>query len=117
MTLIHDQKNNVVGYLLDQLIISVEDNKLMGIILGHCVYNEHATLIGIHFKEKIMDTTGETIAVLKSMRSNADKLSSVRHRLMAEGWAIIEKIKEHVCSRVEEKSVWSKRNFADVLAS
>jgi len=49
MTLVYDHENNAVAYLFNQLIISVTNNKLMGIILGHCVYGAQAKLIGTYF--------------------------------------------------------------------
>jgi hypothetical protein len=114
MTFIYDHKNNAVAYLFNQLIISVADNKLMGIILGHCVYGMQAKLIGTYFKEKIIDTKGETIAALKT-GSLPDKVSVNKESFIAESWAMIRKIKEHFCPFVEEKLVWSKKNFSDIL--
>ena len=116
MSLIHDQKNNVVGYLFNHLIISVKDNKLIGIILGNCVYTANAKLIGTYFKEKIIDTKGETIAVVKTIISQTDKLLSERHQFIDESWEIIKKIKADVYGLVKEKSVWSKNSFIDVLS-
>jgi hypothetical protein len=115
MTLIYDYENNVVAYLFNQLIISATNNKLMGIILGHCVYGMQAKLIGTYFKEKIIDTKGETIASVKTT-STPNKLSLNKEHFIAEGWAMIRKIKEHFCPFVQEKLVWSKTNFTEILS-
>jgi hypothetical protein len=115
MTLIYDYQNNAVAYLFNQLIISVTNNKLVGIILGHCVYGTQAKLIGTYFKEKIIDTKGETIALLKNA-STPDKLSINKEQFITESWAMIRKIKEHFCPFIEEKLVWSKNNFTDILS-
>jgi hypothetical protein len=114
MTLICDHENNVVAYLFNQLIISVTNDKLMGIILGHCVYGMQAKIIGTYFKEKIIDTKGETIGSLKTV-STPNKFLFNKEHFIAEGWAMIRKIKEHFCPFVEEKLVWSENNFIDVL--
>lgn len=114
MIFIYDYKNTEVAYLFNQLIISVADNKLMGIILGHCVYGLHAKLIGTYFKEKIIDTKGETIAALKTV-SMPDKLAFNKEAFITECWGMIRKIKEHFSPFVEEKLVWSKNNFSDIL--
>src|SRR6476660_2773776 len=116
MTFIYDDKNNQVAYLFNQLIISVTNNKLMGIILGHCVYGLQAKLIGTYFKEKIIDTKGETIAELKTV-STPDKLSVNKEHFKTESWGMIRKIKEHFSPFVEEKLVWSKNNFIDILST
>jgi hypothetical protein len=116
MTFIYDKKNEVVGYLFNQLIISVNDNRLIGIILGHCVYGLQAKLIGIYFKEKIIDTTGETFAALKTVPP-PDRLLFNKERFIAEGWVMISKIKEHFSPFVEEKLVWSKNSFLDILST
>jgi hypothetical protein len=115
MTLIYDYENNVVAYLFNQLIISATNNKLMGIILGHCVYGMQAKLIGTYFKEKIIDTKGETIASVKTT-STPNKLSLNKEHFITEGWAMIRKIKEHFCPFVQEKLVWSKTNFTEILS-
>lgn len=116
MTLIHDQKNDVVGYLFNHLIISIKENKLIGIILGNSVYSSNAKLIGTYFKEKITDTKGETIAILKTIISRTDKLPD-RHSFIEESWEIIKKIKAHIYSPIQEKSVWSKKSLIDALSS
>lgn len=115
MTLIHDQKNNAVGYLFDHLIVSVKENKLIGIILGNSVYSSNAKLIGTYFKEKIIDTKGETIAVLKTIISRSDKIPD-RHRFIEESWEIIKKITAHIYAPTQEKSVWSEKSFIDALS-
>jgi len=115
MTAIYDKKNEAVGYLRDQLIISADDNRLMGIILGHCVYGLQAKLVGTYFKEKIIDTQGETLAELKTV-TPPDKLLFNKEQFIAQGWATISKIKEHFSPFVEEKLIWSKNNFIHVLS-
>ena len=113
MTSVHDNKNNVVAYLDNQLIISAADKKLIGVILGHCVYGAQAKLIGIYFKGKIINIKGEIIATLKITAANP--LSLNKHHFIAEGWTIIKKIKEHFCSFIEEKPVWSEDSLTETL--
>ena len=116
MTTVHDDKNNVVAYLYNQLIISSADNELIGIILGHCVYGTQARLTGIYFKGKIINIKGEIIATLKTA-ATAKPLSFNTHYFVAQSWGIIKKIKEHFCSFVEEKSIWSKESLTETLLS
>ena len=116
MMLIQNRYDNTIAYLLDQLIISVSENKLMGMILGHCVYNAQSKLIGIYFKNKIIDEQGETIAVLKAGSFHLTSIFSKDH-FISERWALIKRIKQHYCPFVEAKSVWSAKSFMDVLAS
>jgi len=116
MTFIYDDKNNQVAYLFNQLIISVTNNKLIGIILGHCVYGLQAKLIGTYFKEKIIDTNGETIGALKTV-SKDEKLPFNKEHFITEGWSMIRKIKEHFSPFVEEKLIWSKNNLIDILST
>lgn len=117
MVLIEDHQNNIVAYLLDQMIISIDDKKVIGLILGHCVYNSKSQIIGIYSKNKILDTKGETIAQIKTILQNQGNLLPARKHFIIQGWELIKKITVHVCAPVKEKFQWSKNNFTDVLAS
>lgn len=115
MLFIHDYKNAIVAYLNDGKIVSAGDNKLIGLIVGHCVYNATSKLVGIYFKSKIMDTKGETIAEIETVSNERDTLPEKKD-FTWEAWALLKK-KEHTCSFIQEKATWSKNNFTDVLAS
>src|SRR5436305_12461214 len=96
MNIIQNDKNDVVAYLSDQLIVSASNNKLLGIILGHYVYNVHAKLIGIYSKKKIINTEGEAIATVELMTSKLEKDFFTKSYFKADAWSILQKIKNHV---------------------
>jgi len=115
MKTICDSRENEVAYIVDQLIISSNDDKLLGVILGHCVFGIHSELIGIYFKEKIRNKKGEIIATLKYDSNNHHQIVNNRNNFITQGWSIIDKIKEHFCSFIEEKPVWSKVPITEAL--
>jgi hypothetical protein len=110
MYIIQDKNKAKVAWLRNNIIISIYDEKVIGVTLGHCVFSVNGELIGKIFNNKFFLSTGKIIGTVINLpvEYEFNELTTLN-----DAWKIISKIKEHQCIWINETQVWDTSNFFD----
>jgi hypothetical protein len=113
MTPINNQYGQPVAYLHLNIILNIEQNKVLGLILGNCVFGEADVPVGKFFKDSFRKTNGKIIAEL------GEETSPVRPSnepaILKQAWEKLAAVKNHLCMWVDEKNEWSEKSFTHFL--
>ena len=115
MNPIIDQKGKAVAYLYNKLLLDEKQQKVIGVVLGNCVFSYKAELVGKYFNNTFRNLDGDIVALL----SNEYNLEPLINQLeiINDVWKILMKIKNHVCVWIPEHSEWTKQSFSEFLSS
>lgn len=113
MTPINNQYGQPIAYLHLNIILNTAQDKVLGLILGNCVFGESDAPVGKFFKDSFRKTNGKIIAEL------GEETSPVRPSnepaILKQAWENLTAVKNHLCVWVEEKSEWSEESFSSFL--
>ncbi len=113
MELLKDQQGKIEGYYLKNCIVD-PDFKVIGVVLGHCLFNFHGDICGKYFRGEVRDLDGCIVADTEIGTADYHgKLDS--GELLKDAWEIISRIKDHSCPSVEENNDWSSISLKDLL--
>lgn len=113
MTTIVNDKDETVAYLYQTIILDISQTKVLGLILGNCVFGQHTAPVGKFFKDTFWKQNGKIVAKLGSEIFPC-KLANER-QILADAWLMLSNVKEHVCMWVEEKEKWSQESLVSFL--
>jgi len=114
MNSIVDKNGATIGYLHQNIIIDEKQDKVLGIILGNCVFGGDKAPIGKFFNNTFRKKNGKIIAKLGT--EVISKKNPKDAKLTLEAWQLLTKVKDHVCMWIEEKKTWTKQGFAEYLS-
>lgn len=114
MTSIIDKNGSTVAYLLHNIIVDEKQEKVLGIILGNCVFGGDKAPIGKFFNDTFRKKNGKIIAKLGKEISSKKNPPNAKFTL--EAWQLLTKVKDHVCMWIEEKKSWTKQSFLEYLS-
>ena len=61
---IHEKKQNLIAWLHNNIIISIDQETVIGVILGNCVFSRNKSLIGKLIHDKIYLSNGMIIGTV-----------------------------------------------------
>ena len=113
MTPIVNQYGETVAFLHLNIIINQQQDTVLGLILGNCVFGETDAPVGKFFKDCFRKINGKIIAEL------GEETSPVRPSdepfILKQAWEKLTAVKNHLCVWVDEKDEWSEENFLSFL--
>ena len=115
MTSIVDKNGTTIAYLHQNIIIDEQQEKVLGIILGNCVFGGDKAPIGKFFNDTFRKKNGKIIAKLG--KDISPKKNPGDTKLTLEAWNLLTKVKEHVCMWIDEKKTWTKQSFLEYLSA
>ena len=114
MQAIYNHSKELVAYQFKNVIIHPDDFSVLGLVLGNCLFDKEANVLGKLFHHKVLNLAGEVMAYKDEspfqMPANFDNLDCIQ-----KGWQILIKIKNHSCPWIIEKKSWSKTTIAESL--
>lgn len=113
MTPIVDQQGNTIAYLHLNIILNQQQDAVLGLVLGNCVFGEADAPIGKFFKDTFRKMNGKIIAELGEGTSPARPLNEPA--ILKQAWSKLTAVKDHLCMWVEEKNTWSDEDFSAFL--
>lgn len=113
MTTIVNDKGETVAYLYLTIILDLNQSKVLGLILGNCVFGQHTAPIGKFFKDTFRKQNGKIVAKLG--KEVFPKKPSNEKQVLADAWTMLSNVREHVCMWVEENEKWTQESFAGFL--
>lgn len=113
MTPILDQHGMTVAYLHLNIILNTEQDRVLGLVLGNCVFGAADSPVGKFFKDTFRNMRGEIVAELASTTSPLRP--SNEPLILQQAWQKLTGVKNHLCTWIEEKKHWSGDEFASFL--
>lgn len=113
MLQICNQAGMAEAYVVKNIIVNKENSNAIGVVLGNCVFNKQGSFIGKTMKHFIYNKQGEIVGKLSLNSLDQDATNS--SKIVTQGWSIVELIKDHGSSWIENKEQWSAVSISDVL--
>lgn len=114
MTTLMDREGKLSAYLYNNMIISARLNKVIGIVLGHCVFGRTGAVKGKLINKTFYSLSGEIISWEHEWpRITTEKFDMME--LQQDGWAILSNIKDHYCPWINLCQQWSSMGVDDLL--
>jgi hypothetical protein len=113
MRILVDEQGNTVAYLYKKAIVDKSFSKVLGVVLGNCLFAKADEPVGRIFNDTFRDEQGNIIARLTNQHQVEHQLNAADIRNGA--WEIMMQIKEHVCNWLPDKKVWSSENIESFL--
>ncbi len=114
MTSIVDKSGQTIAYLYQNIILDIKQERVMGLILGNCVFGRQQSPVGKFFNDTFRKKNGKIIAKLGEEISS--KRLAKEKQFSLEAWQILTKVKDHVCIWIDEKKSWTKQDFIEYLS-
>lgn len=104
MTTLSDKSKNEIEAIVHNHILILPSGEIIGVIIGHCVFDRHGVVRAKYFTNTLYDLEGKILAKRSgseaSLNLNADQL-------LNEGWKIISVIKDLDCPKIHPANKWS----------
>ncbi len=113
MTAILDKSGKTIGYLYQNMILDINQQEVMGLILGNCVFGKQKSPVGKFFNDTFRKKNGKIIGILGE--SVDLKKNPKDAQLSLQAWKILVDVKDHVCLWIDEKKSWTKQDFREYL--
>ncbi len=114
MYVIKVKKEEVVALVANNIVFTADDNRVIGILIGDCLYGKSKIMVGKIFNSTVYLITGEIIGKLEV--SSQHKIKTIRKDHLAEAWSILTGVKEHTTKWIVEKNSWSKVGLIESLS-
>lgn len=115
MISIVDKSGNTIAFLYQNMILDTSQQKVIGLLLGNCVFGKQVSPVGKFFNDTFRKKNGKIIAKLGEEITSKKPPKDAHLSLQA--WQILTKVKDHVCIWIDEKKSWTKQNFLEHLAA
>lgn len=115
MISILDKSGNTIAFLYQNMILDTSQQKVIGLLLGNCVFGKQVSPVGKFFNDTFRKKNGKIIARLGEEITSKKPPKDAHLSLQA--WQILTKVKDHVCIWIDEKKSWTKQNFLEHLAA
>ncbi|MEO8171430.1 MAG: hypothetical protein ABI581_00050 [Sediminibacterium sp.] len=114
MQALRNHSGELIAYQYLNMILHPDNLQVLGLVLGNCVFDLKAKVLGKLFQEKVYNFSGEVLA----SRSNASLPLPVNmdttHCIM-DAWKILLMIKDHSCPWVTTKETWAPASLAEFI--
>ena len=114
MTTIVDKSGKTVAFLYQNIILDLNQEKVVGLILGNCVFGQQQAPAGKFFKDTFRKKNGKIIAKLG--KDNSSQKPKNEKQLLLSAWQLLSQMKDHVCMWIDEKDTWTKEEFLEYLS-
>lgn len=115
MTTIINKSGETIAYLYQNMILDISREKVIGLLLGNCVFGKQTEPAGKFFNDTFRKKNGKIIAKLGVDVSSTFKKSPKDAQLSLQAWQILTRVDNHVCLWIEEKKSWTKQSFIEYL--
>lgn len=106
MYIIKVKNEEVIAIVDNNIVFTVNDNQVIGILIGDCLYGKSKVMVGKIFNSTVYLINGEIIGKVEV--SSQHKIKTIRKDHLTEAWSILTGVKEHTTKWIEEKKTWSK---------
>jgi len=114
MRILVDEQGNTVAYLYKKAIVDKSLSKVLGVVLGNCLFAKADQPVGRMQGDTLLDEQGNSIAKVTYQHQ------PIEHHLNAAdirngAWEILMQIKDYVGGLLPDKKVWSSEGVESFL--
>jgi hypothetical protein len=114
MYIIKSKNEDVVAVIQNNIVFSVEQQVVVGILIGDCLYGKSFKMIGKIFNSTVYLLNGSIAGIVEV--SNAHKVKVIKKEHMVDAWAILSGVKEHTSQWITEKKTWAQKELLEYLS-
>lgn len=103
-------RNNATVAVIHNNIIALPNGRVIGILLGHCVFGSEGNVLAKYFKHTLFTLDGKKIALENGA---ADKANVDTQQLVQQAWELIMKIRDHTCPIISPTDTWSDKTVEE----
>lgn len=114
MHALYNHAGEVIAYQYLNVLIHPENLQVLGLVLGNCVFDHQAKVLGKLFQQNVYNLSGEVMA-RKSDESIPLPEGIDSTNCSAEAWNILLQVKDHACPWVAVKNAWANASLAESI--
>lgn len=114
MYIIKVQNEDIVALVANNIVFTTDDNRVIGILIGDCLYGKSRVMVGKIFNSTVYLINGEILGKVEV--STYHKIKTLRKDHLADAWAILTGVKEHTTRWIVETDSWSKVGLLESLS-
>jgi hypothetical protein len=107
MYTILNQKGEAVAYIQNMMIMDLNQEHVLGILIGDCFFGKKDHIIGKIFNKTAYLLNGEIVG--KVIQNEEYKNVALKKGNMQAAWEILSNIKNHTSPWIEETLKWSEK--------
>jgi hypothetical protein len=113
MYIIKNKSEVVVAVIQNNIVFSVQDQVVIGILIGDCLYGKSYKMVGKIFNSTVYLLNGQIAGKVEV--SQIHKIKVIRKEHMVDAWAILSGVKEHTSQWIIEKKTWAVKELFEYL--
>lgn len=110
-----DQFGRTTAYLYKRMIVDTECKRVLGLVIGNCVFGNAAEAVGKLFNNTLRDIEGRIVARLQPEEYHP--APSNGSELIKATWDMLMHVKSHVCPWIPEAATWSHKDVFEMLGT
>jgi hypothetical protein len=114
MYVIKAKNDDVLALVGNNIVFTPDDNRVIGILIGDCLYGKSRVMVGKIFNATVYLINGEILGRLEVNSQYKVKTISKDH--LVDAWAMLAGVKEHTTKWIVEKDSWSKAGLIESLS-
>ncbi len=114
MHALYNHSGELIAYQYQNALVHPESMEVLGLVLGNCVFNQQAKVLGKLFQQKVYNLSGEILAS-KAGHSLPVPAELDTSGIISEAWKIVVLISDHSCAWVHAKTGWATSSLAELL--
>jgi hypothetical protein len=113
MYIIKNKSEVVVAVIQNNIVFSVQDQVVIGILIGDCLYGKSYKMVGKIFNSTVYLLNGQIAGKVEVGQSHKIKVIKKEH--MVDAWEILSGVKEHTSQWIIEKKAWTAKELCEFL--
>ena len=113
MYIINNKSEVVVAVIQNNIVFSVQDQVVIGILIGDCLYGKSYKMAGKIFNSTVYLLNGQIAGKVEV--GQAFKIKVIKKEHMIDAWAILSGVKEHTSQWIIEKKAWAPKELSEYL--
>lgn len=113
MYVIKNKIEVVVAVIQNNIVFSVQDQVVIGILIGDCLYGKSYKMAGKIFNSTVYLLNGQIAGRVEVGQTYKIKVIKKEH--MVDAWAILSGVKEHTSQWIIEKKTWATKELSEYL--
>lgn len=114
MHALYNHSGELIAYQYQNALVHPENMKVLGLVLGNCVFNQEAKVLGKLFQQKVYNLSGEILASKDETPLPVPE-SLDTTGVIGEAWKIVVQIKDHSCAWVHARTAWAGSSLGELL--
>ncbi len=109
---LYNRSGELIAYCGHNMLLHPDNMSVLGLVLGNCVFDQRAKVLGKLFGHKIYNLSGEVLAEAHDGPPSIHSSRNLRE-CMADAWSILTLIKDHSCPWVPAGKTWAQYSLAE----